>query len=82
MNKALLIQSDGALQASLEYEWRELTAYAVYPKTRYLPLRVRVVIDFLAAYFDRDEPYWDREIASATKSSGRRRDCQNDDFGR
>jgi DNA-binding transcriptional LysR family regulator len=44
------------------YSWRELTAYAVYPKTRYLPLRVRAFIDFLAACFDRDEPYWDREI--------------------
>lgn len=51
-----------------DYSWREVTAYAVYPKTRYLPLRVRAFIDFLATYFDRDEPYWEREIASATKS--------------
>jgi len=50
-----------------DYSWRELTAYAVYPKTRYLPLRVRAFIDFLTACFDRDEPYWDREIAGAEK---------------
>jgi len=48
-----------------DYSWRELTAYAVYPKTRYLPLRVRAFIDFLTTYFDRDQPYWDVEIAGA-----------------
>lgn len=51
-----------------DYSWREFTAYVVYQKTRYLPLRVRTFIDFLADYFDRDEPYWEREIASATKN--------------
>ncbi len=51
-----------------DYSWREFTAYVVYPKTRYLPLRVRAFIDFLAEYFDREEPYWEREIASATKN--------------
>ena len=51
-----------------DYTWQELTVYAVYPKTQYLPLRVRAFIDFLAAYFDRDKPYWEREIASSTKS--------------
>ena len=51
-----------------DYSWHEKTAYAVYPKTRYLPLRVRAFIDFLATYFDRDEPYWEREIANSTKN--------------
>lgn len=50
-----------------DYTWRELTAYAVYPKTRYLPRRVRAFIDFLVAYFDRQYPYWDVEIANAAK---------------
>lgn len=50
------------------YSWRELTAYAVYPKTRYLPLRVRAFIDFLTTYFDRDEPYWDCEIAGMNRN--------------
>jgi len=50
-----------------DYRWREFTAYVVYPKTRYVPLRVRTFIDFLVEYFDRDEPYWEREIASALK---------------
>ena len=59
------ISSGELVNLLTEYSWREMTAYAVYPKTRYLPLRVRAFIDFLAAYFDRDEPYWDVEIASA-----------------
>ena len=49
-----------------DYTWQELTVYAVYPKTPYLPLRVRAFIDFLAAYFDRDKPYWEREMVSAS----------------
>ncbi len=48
-----------------DYVWRDFTAYVVYPKNQYLPLRVRTFIDFLAEYFDRDEPYWEREIAQA-----------------
>ena len=49
-----------------DYKWREFTAYLVYAKTRYLPSRVRVFINFLTDYFDRDEPYWEREIAEAS----------------
>jgi DNA-binding transcriptional LysR family regulator len=50
-----------------DYAWREFTAYVIYPKTQYLPQRVRTFIEFLAEYFDRDEPYWEREIAIARK---------------
>jgi hypothetical protein len=31
-------------------------AYAIYPATRYLPLKVKIHIDFLIDHF-RDEPY-------------------------
>ncbi|MDJ0926587.1 MAG: LysR family transcriptional regulator [Gammaproteobacteria bacterium] len=41
-----------------DYRWRELTAYAVYPANRFLPARVRALIDFLTARFG-DDPYWD-----------------------
>lgn len=54
----------GELMILLEdYSWREFTAYIVYPKTRYLPQRVRAFIDFMTEHFDRHEPYWEREIA-------------------
>lgn len=46
-----------------DYSWRELTAYIVYPKTQFLPLRARAFIDYLANYFDRNCPYWECEIA-------------------
>ncbi|WPC06222.1 LysR family transcriptional regulator [Pseudomonas benzenivorans] len=47
-----------------DYTWREFTAYVVYPSTQYLPLRVRTFIDFLAEYFDRDNPYWELETSA------------------
>ena len=41
------------------HHWPELSAYAVYPPTRHLSSRVRVLIDFLAERLA-GEPYWDR----------------------
>jgi DNA-binding transcriptional LysR family regulator len=41
-----------------EHVWPELSAYAVYPPTRHLSSRVRVLIDFLAGRLG-GEPYWD-----------------------
>lgn len=52
-----------------DYQWKELTAYLVYPKTRYLPLRVRTFIDFLLEYFNFNEPYWETEIQRARKTN-------------
>jgi DNA-binding transcriptional LysR family regulator len=36
-----------------------LSAYAVYPRTRYLSLRARMFIDFLVERFG-ENPYWDQ----------------------
>ena len=41
-----------------DYRWRELSAYAVYPANRNLPVRVRRFIDFLAERFG-ERPYWE-----------------------
>jgi len=41
-----------------EYEWFDVAAYAVFPKTRNLPLRIRTFIDFLAERWG-DYPYWE-----------------------
>jgi len=43
----------------LDYIWGDNDAWAVYPKTRHLPYRIRVLIDALADTFG-EEPYWDR----------------------
>ncbi|PTN11990.1 substrate binding domain-containing protein [Nitrosomonas aestuarii] len=49
----------GALVPLLtSYTCPKLTAYAIYPQTRYLSQRVRVFIDFLVARF-KGTPYWD-----------------------
>jgi len=38
---------------------RQLSAYAVYPQTRYLSRRARMFIDFLVERFG-ENPYWDQ----------------------
>jgi DNA-binding transcriptional LysR family regulator len=49
----------GALLPVLPDYWPEsLSAYAVYPQSRYLPRRARILIEFLAERFG-DQPYWD-----------------------
>lgn len=40
------------------YQWIDVEAYAVYPKTRSLPSRVRTFIDFLSQRWG-DCPYWE-----------------------
>lgn len=51
--------ANGELISVLEpYGPVHLSAWAVYPQTRYLSPRVRVLINFLADRFG-DEPYWD-----------------------
>lgn len=42
-----------------DYQLPSPNAYAVYPKTRYLSRRARVLIDFLVERFG-DNPYWDQ----------------------
>ena len=43
-----------------EYKWPMTPAYAIYPPTRHLSLRVRAFIDFLAEKFA-GTPQWDRD---------------------
>jgi len=49
----------GTLEVILpDYKWSEISAYAVYPPTRHLSLRVRTLVDFLATCF-KNNPPWD-----------------------
>jgi DNA-binding transcriptional LysR family regulator len=51
--------ASGELVPVLQDYWpRQLSAYAVYPQTRYLSQRARAFIDFLAEKFG-ENPYWD-----------------------
>ncbi len=45
-----------------DYQLPSLDAWAVYPNTRYLPQRSRVMIDFLAQRFGLN-PYWDQALS-------------------
>jgi DNA-binding transcriptional LysR family regulator len=53
--------ADGELVSVLE-SWVQtaLSAWAVYPQTRYLSQRARLFIDFLIERFG-DKPYWDND---------------------
>lgn len=44
-----------------DYRTPELNAYAVYPQTRYLSQRTRLLIDFLVERFG-SKPYWDQNF--------------------
>lgn len=44
-----------------DYKLPQPNAYAVYPQTRYLSQRTRILIDFLVERFG-DNPYWDQSI--------------------
>lgn len=53
--------ADGELISVLEsYVPATLSAWAVYPQTRYLSQRARLFIDFLIERFG-DKPYWDND---------------------
>ncbi len=52
------ITSGQLIPIMAEYKLPLLHAYAVYPQTRFLSQRCRVLIDFIANYFG-EQPYWD-----------------------
>ena len=48
----------GKLEVILrDYVWSDIAAYAVYPPTRHLSLRVRTLVDYLVSLY-KDEPPW------------------------
>ncbi len=50
---------NGQLEPVLtNYNWNDLNIWAIYPRTRRLPQRLRSLIDHLAATFG-DHPYWE-----------------------
>jgi len=50
---------DGSLVELMpDYKWPELTAYAVYPPTRHLSVRVRAFVSFLVKRY-KGIPYWE-----------------------
>ena len=44
-----------------DYQWPSIDAYAIYPHTRHLSQRVRVLVDFLVKRFE-GTPYWDSAV--------------------
>lgn len=54
-----LIESGELEPVLLDYEWDDIHAWAVYSNARYLPHRVRALIDFLVERFG-EAPYWEQ----------------------
>lgn len=54
-----LIESGELEPVLLDHLWGDIHAWAVYPNARYLPQRVRALIDFLVERFG-EAPYWER----------------------
>ena len=53
---------DNSLDVILpEYDWSDISAYAIYPPTRHLSLRVRMFVDFLVERF-KGTPPWDEGL--------------------
>lgn len=55
------LKQGSLIRVMSDYALPSVNAYAVYPQTRYLSLRVRTLIDFLTQRFH-GEPYWDRGV--------------------
>ncbi len=52
--------ANGTLQSVMQnYQLAQMKAYAVYPQNRYLPKKVRMLIDFLSEHFG-ENPYWEK----------------------
>jgi len=43
------------------YRMPEQTIYAIFPERRHRPLKVRVLVDYLAQRFSGNQPYWDHD---------------------
>jgi DNA-binding transcriptional LysR family regulator len=55
------LQSGAVVPLLLDFPFPTLHLSAVYPRRRYLPSKVKVLVDFLAARFG-PEPSWDRDL--------------------
>lgn len=55
------LQQKQLVQVLANHHIPSLNAFVVYPQNRFLPLRARALIDFLAERFG-DQPYWDEFI--------------------
>jgi len=53
------IKSGRLVRMMMDYAMPHKTLYAVFPQKKYMPERMRVFIDFLAAHFGGDNPPWD-----------------------
>ena len=64
------LQSGELLRLLPDYQTTELTIQAVYPTARYVPLKVRRFIDYLAQAWS-DQPAWDHPTASNASCNAR-----------
>lgn len=54
------IESGSLVQVLSKYQMQQLPLHAIFPERNYLPLKVRVFVDFLVEYLGNNEPHWDK----------------------
>ena len=56
------IDKNKLIQVLSAYPMKQTALYAIFPERKYLPLKVRVFVDFVVEFLGGDEPYWDNFI--------------------
>ncbi|MEH6442620.1 MAG: LysR family transcriptional regulator [Oceanospirillaceae bacterium] len=51
-----------------DYEMPAKRLFAIYPERHYVPVKVRVFIDFVIEFFGVEQPYWDKALAKSNSS--------------
>ncbi len=60
---AKALQEGSLISLFNEYEMPVKRLFALYPERQFVPLKVRVFIDFAIEFFGVEEPYWDKDLA-------------------
>ncbi len=65
---AKALQEGSLISLFNEYEMPVKRLFAVYPERQFVPLKVRVFIDFAIEFFGVEEPYWDKYLENKARS--------------
>lgn len=57
------IESGRLIQVLSNYQMDHVPLHAIFPDRNFLPLKVRVFVDFLVKYLSNNEPHWDKFTA-------------------
>ena len=53
------IERGSLIQVLSKYQMNQIPLYVIFPERNFLPLKVRVFVDFLVKYLSNNDPHWD-----------------------